>query len=226
MSASWLSALEGARAGRYRYLLNDVEQPIAENWAVEDVDSEPHLWSERRAGDVRLSLSMPASTSGPRQGRTQLQWQQNSANVITAEYDLTTWCYSVTRSAGNLFPARWQSVTESPLVLAPLLRISAGAVVRTLLESDSSCVLVPRIDSPVEEDSLLSPSFEERQVKLLAREVLPVSGREWDSLCCEYRSSRYGPGTVFWITEAGLLLRYRWQQEEGQQWQVDLQLDE
>jgi hypothetical protein len=37
---------------------------------------------------------------------------------------------------------------------------------------------------------------------------------------CEYTGDQYAPGTLFYLDREDRLLRYRWQQEEGQDWDV------
>ena len=105
------------------------------------------------------------------------------------------------------------------------MRIYAGPLIARLLAmGGQGAVLLPFIGDPADEERLLRPQVSQRQASVLENDVeLQLGGADFRCRVCEYSGDQYAPGTRFWLAEDDLLVRYRWQQAQDQQWDVWLQ---
>lgn len=215
--------------GSYQYLLNGVPMDIEESWRRrQQAPGEWSISSQRIAGGVEIAVE--ASVVAGLVTGFVVTWQDGSV-TLRADYTLLADRVRVARSRNGSdmqsldIPVR--SGEPAPL-LSPLMRIFAGPLIAQLLaRAGEGAVLVPAIGDPGATQTLLTPLLSERSARVVADSVsLESDGIAHNCRLCEYRGDQYGPGTEFWLGEDNLLLRYRWRQSSGQQWDVWLRRGE
>jgi hypothetical protein len=211
-----------AESGAYIYLLNGQPTDVEERWSLTLLgEGRSRINSSRRAPGILIEVD--ADTRHGLVEGCQLVWQGDGQQIQTS-YRLAENVLLVDRCVGD----GEKQITEVPFaqssepLLFPLMRIFTGPLIARILEQGGQAsVAVPFIGDPSAMDQLLLPRISQRCARLLEqRHVLEKDGKRWECRVCEYTGDQYAPGTLFYLDREDRLLRYRWQQEEGQDWDV------
>jgi hypothetical protein len=214
--------IPGQANGQYRYFRNGVLMAITEQWTARTTATSRHIKAERFAGDIRISVDSEEDADGFRHCRVDWQQQRPQGMLeIVAEYDLQQQSLALSCNGAQrrlpLEPPAGQAV------FSPLMRIYTGWTIRALLDKGGNAsVLVPWIRDPSCEQQLLTPLYSERQAQPRGEAVINIAGHHHSAREFEYSGGEYAVGTRFWLDENDLLLRYRWQQDDANEWEVVL----
>jgi hypothetical protein len=214
----------GNSAGSYTYLCNGENSGVEESWEISHRGDELHLESVRYARPVGITLRVRSVHKDGQFQRCMLHWlrQLNEHSVeISADYCFDETGVTVFQHCGAEEVEFREAGRE--FVFSPLMRIYNGPIIEKLAQSTSSHqVLVPWIKEPDQVKKLLRPDYSERQAELIRDDELIVDGK---TLACkeyDYSGGEYLSGTRFWIDENQVMLKYCWQQDEKNLWEVIL----
>lgn len=215
--------------GRYGYFRNDEKMPVHEPWSRHR-DSEGIIIT-RAERDSRVFGNQIQVHSRELDGRM-LDFdvvirlfgsQEAEPEEIRARYAFTREGVSVQRVALDGSVSERQHALDTDCVPSPLMRIYTGAVIQRLLSQGQSQVLVPWIRDPRDHQQLLEPLTSRRQADYQGVEIITVGERTVNAGRYQYSGGEYQPGTLFWLDENDVLLRYIWQQDENTCWDTRLE---
>lgn len=212
--------------GCYQYYRNDQLMPVVEPWTIHRLpDGRLVTRSERDSSTFGNRLRVHSISSASGIDEFEVEWlrlSDNATEKLSALYRIEQGSIEVTRS-GVLGETE---VLSAPLpagcVISPLMRIYTGSVIRQLLKAGRSQVLVPWIRDPNNLDRLLEPLFSEREARFQEEGAVAVGEELFSAQRFEYYGGEYEPGTLFWLDDKDVLLRYRWQQDEDTVWDTRL----
>ena len=210
--------------GRYVYLAAGQAADIDETWEVVERGDERHTRSTRRVSAARTVLVVESIQHNGHWQTCDLRWRHspNDGSQIraTASYRFGEDGIEVrlTHPAGTIQTVQ----AEDSGVFSPLLRIYAGETIHRLCRCGGSRVLVPWIGPPDEAQRMFRPQYSERRVYKVGAARIRVDGRSRSCAEFDYSGGPYVPGARFWVDANGLLLRYRWRQPDGADWDVRL----
>jgi hypothetical protein len=215
-----------ARRGAYRYYLNGAPEPVSEHWQVVAGARGWRLACERRAGAIALGLQCPVTGDWADLTECELSWREDGGPTRRAEYRLDGKGVEVVVRDGDAAPRREHFPVREAL-LSPLMRATAGPVLAAMAERAALCpVLVPRIETPQQRDTLLLPSISYRSALNGGRERIELRQATWEADCYAYQGGPYTGGARYWVHPRGLLLCYEWQENEERRWRVELELQD
>lgn len=215
---------ERRSCGRYVYLADGQAADIDETWEVVERGDERHTRSTRCVPAARSVLAVESIQRNGRWRTCDLQWRHSpddgSQARATASYRFGEGGIEVrlTPPAGAVKTVR----VAACAIFSPLLRIYAGETIHRLCRCGGGRVLVPWIGPPDQAQRLFLPQYSERRVRKVGAARIRVDGRSRRCAEFDYSGGPYVPGARFWVDANGLLLRYRWQQPEGADWDVRL----
>lgn len=212
--------------GVYHYLLNGQATRIREHWQRHRQPSGEWLVTSGRSAPG-VNIEVEARVTGGLVTDFEVLWQAGERPELRAQYTLLDSAIEVVRTKGAVTEHEAISLDseKSAALLSPLMRIYAGPLIARLLAmGGQGAVVLPFIGDPADEERLLRPQVSQRQASVLEEDVeLQLGGADFRCRVCEYSGDQYAPGTRFWLAEDDLLVRYRWQQAQDQQWDVWLQ---
>ncbi|WP_337879435.1 hypothetical protein [Rheinheimera sp.] len=225
--------------GCYRYRLNGQLQAITEPWIkAQNSEGQCLTQSARFIEHLQAALLVTQRQQSPQfcaqnpsvpgNFYSEIRWQQQGHNDISALYQF---CQQ-TRQL-QLLRTDDTGLSNSQLhkpeafLYFPLLRVFSGQVIQQLALSGPLSTLVPDINKPADRTTLLQPTETVRSSTLIAEEVIEMGGQPYRAQRYRYLSERYQAqdDASFWIDNKGLLLKYHWQQNPQQFWQVELETD-
>ena len=213
--------------GCYHYYRNDEKMPVLEPWTLHALaDGRRVMRCCRDASSYGNQILVHSIQSGNVISRFELQWNKvggDKPQRIFADYRFSDNSLEVTRTAVDGEVKITHQDLDPGCVISPLMRIYSGAVTQQLLKAGKSQVLVPWIRDPDDSSRLLEPLLSEREAYFQAEEIITVAGKDYQSRRYEYFGGEYHPGTLFWLDEYDVLLRYRWQQDENTVWEKNLE---
>lgn len=222
--------------GCYRYLLNGQLQAISEPWVKAlSPDGQSLIHSARfiESLDTALlvtqqqQLPLPSTQNQSAQAGfySEIRWRQAGQADISVLYQF---CQherqlQLTR-VDDTGLSNSQFHKPEPFLYFPLLRVFSGPVIRQLALCGPLPTLVPDINNPANRALLLHPTESLRSAHLQAEERIELDGQTYQAQRYRYQSERYQPQdeAAFWTDNKGLLLKYDWQQNPEQFWQVEL----
>lgn len=222
--------------GCYRYLLNGQLQAITEPWLKAQNSAGQSLTQSARFVEslqatllvsLRQQLPPPSAQNLPLPAGfdSEIRWQQTGQTEIRALYQ-----FCQQKRQLQLYRTDHSGISHSqqhkaePFLYFPLLRVFSGAVIRQLAHAGPLPTLVPDINNPTDRNTLLQPTEHLRSAQLQAEEQIELHGQSYQAERYHYLSERYQQqdNASFWIDPRGLLLKYHWQQNPEQCWQVEL----
>ena len=139
--------------------------------------------------------------------------------MIRCDYRLSSSGLQVRRWCGDEGPSRHHFTLRKDALLFPLMRTYTGAIIRHLQINGPADIVVPCIDSDLE-DEMLMPTVSRRRADF-SNARWPSGMKQPDhSACFSYLGGRYDEDSQFWIDESDLLVRYLWEQGEDKRWDV------
>jgi hypothetical protein len=206
--------------GRYGYLHNASATDIEETWEIHGNAGDRLIRSRRTAPSAGLSIEVESHQLQGVTTRCLIDWRYG-AQRVSGDYRFNGQRLSATLRAGKRQHRCDMDLGDA--VFFPLLRVFTGATINALL-SRGGCgrVLVPWVRDPQDQARLLTPTASTRHATLVRRERVTVAGRRIRCGCFDYSGGEYPPGTLFWVDRHGVLLRYRWQQDPANSWEVSL----
>lgn len=216
-------------SGVYHYRLNGEPAAVEERWQRHRLaGGDLRVSSSRSAPGVALTVDALVRDEQVR--RFDVVWRAAGRPELRAAYSLSPQRVLVERRVGGAAA----QAEELPLppgqaspLLFPLMRIFAGPVIAQLLDNGGRGVVVlPFIADPAAQARLLRPTASEREARLVAAdEELELAGAQFRCRQCQYLGDQYGTDSRFWLAGDNMLVRYRWQQAPGQDWEVWMQRD-
>ena len=210
--------------GAYRYRCNGTTAEVEENWENRLENGQLHVRSQRLAHSAGIRLEVSSIQQASQFRECNIVWSSDSAErqlTIAAHYDFQP-DRTVIQVDGPQGTLHFEEPAEDSL-FAPLMRIYTGQLITGLVEAGGSArVLVPWIRSPQDIERLLTPDYSDRQTDAGKPTVLHLDGQDLPCREFNYHGGEYQPGTRFWVDDAGVLLRYCWQQDPETFWEVDL----
>ena len=214
---------ENRSRGSYEYCCDGEISDVEEGWEIVERGVERWIRSMRRVPGRHTVLTVE---SQHRQGdwvRCNLRWRQTldgKQTEISASYRFDERGIEVRlqNPIGKMESLR----AEPDVVFFPLMRIYSGEVVHRLRRRGAGRVLVPWIGDVGQARRLFRPDYSERRVEVVGEDRICIDGAVRNCVEYDYSGGPYPPGTRFWIDENGMLLRYRWQQNDGKRWEVRL----
>ena len=209
--------------GKYVYRVDGRAADVEETWEIVELGSERRTRSLRRVPASRTTLSVESIHRDGDWAQCALTWCRaaDAGEVrVTAAYRFHEGGIEIRRRdpAGESETLR----ADPAATFSPLLRIYAGDVIHRLCQRGQGRVLVPWIGDPVQEQRLFRPEYSERRVRRVGEDRIAVDGMPVDCIEYEYSGGPYVPGARFWVHASGVLLRYRWRQGDGREWDVHL----
>lgn len=211
-------------AGSYIYSGGPGAAGISESWARFQLpDGEALTISTRRVAEPEITVNV----------------QTRHDNELIAEAwlecvgEVTVRAHYIIGGGGHVLlrhQVNNEAVTEHKIdahevdLLFPLLRVYTGPMLRGLLDSGGSAlVLVPRLDCFDTPELLLTAAVSERRVESLGRDDFEIGS---ESVACDklrYHGGPYIDGATCWL-DGERLLGYQWQQSADVTWSVTLKL--
>jgi hypothetical protein len=212
--------------GSYSYSLNGAPAAITETWCIETLANERRITvSERHAPQYGSRLRVEALESEGRITRFEVAWANSGQGAVPdarATYIAHPEAVEVSRFVEGRATAETYPV-NGPLVISPLLRIFMGPVIRqvaALGQGRPVNVLAPWILDPADRDRLLTPKFEPRSARRLGADTVPLGASRRPADKYTYVGETYDDTAEFWLDDSGLLLGYRFTQNQIGQWEV------
>ena len=103
------------------------------------------------------------------------------------------------------------------------MRIYNGPVIETIESlGGSASVTGPWIKDVYKREQLLCPDSSQRSVRESGTDTIKVDGRAINCRRFDYHGGEYQAGTLFWLDDNAVMLRYCWQQDAKTRWEVSL----
>ena len=213
--------------GCYHYYRNGEKMPVVEPWSIHrQANGDVVTRSERDSRSFGNQIRVHSVQSGALMSSFQVQWdrfEEGAIKTVYADYRMDSGLLELIRTGIDGESQRSSQSLPGGCVVSPLMRIYTGAVIQQLVKAGKSPVLVPWIRDPEDTARLLEPLFSEREASFQAEENLSLAGCEQHARRYEYFGGEYQPGTLFWLDQHEVLLRYRWQQDERTLWETNLE---
>lgn len=211
-------------SGCYHYYCNGNASGITESWEITQRGQEYHIDCVRHATPIGVTLRVRSVQSASGFSRCMLHWMHEKAGYsieVSADYCFDASGVTVFVHDGNEEVELREPGTD--FIFSPLMRIYNGTVIKSLVTAgEPTRVLVPWIKVADKTECLLRPEFSQRQAQLLGEDSVRISNQDIPCQQYDYSGGEYQPGTRFWIDENGVMLRYRWLQENSAQWDITL----
>jgi hypothetical protein len=211
--------------GRYQYFKNDEAIDIDEPWEIcSGNNSATIIRSTRYAKAYGNTISIE-SLQNATNTQIGMHWQQchdADTDLVFTKYVITNDKLTYSRDINGV--KKIDSLTiDSALIISPLMRIFTGEAINQLLaQNGSGEVLVPWIRDPANTDMIGTPLVSKRQANFIEDTKLEIDGKIQPCKCYQYSGGEYQTGTLFWLNNLGVLLRYVWQQDENTRWDTKL----
>lgn len=223
------------RKGAYHYYLNGKFSGVTEHWSVRYKSNAIEVQSLRTAKNFGTSMMVKSLHTDGDIKSTDIFWQQENKHLpfeVKAHYQFFDDRFSLDRSflqgdhleqdKDQEFLLEKFSEKGSP-TFSPLMRFYTGEVIQKLMDKGGKdCVIVPCIQPQSSQEQLLTPLASSRKAEHRGAENITLLDRRFATDCYEYQGGEYQPGTLFWLAEDGLLLKYQWQQDSSNKWEVEL----
>lgn len=201
--------------------------PVVEPWSIHRQDKGDLVTrSERDARSFGNPIRVHSILSGGAISNFEVQYikiEEAAIRTVLADYSLGNQQLELIRTGGGGDRQVSSQSLPSGCVISSLMRIYAGAVIQQRVKAGKSPVLLPWIRDPEDTARLLEPLFSEREAYFQAEESLSLAGGQHQARRYEYVGGEYQPGTLFWLDQCDVLLRYRWQQDESTLWETVLE---
>lgn len=218
-------------SGRYVYIFNRQQTDVVEPWTIHACNGRLTIRSLRWVPELALSIAVcgelePLSGNAENRGglvnKFEVYWQ-GADFCRRASYRFSLAGVEVDLTAGS----NQTTILETGAALCgfPLLRVFLGSTIGHILgQGGSGNVVVPNIIDPTATEDLLRPLTSRRSVQIVDWVNLPGSQFPDQPLIrLDYTGDQYGPGSLFDFHPNGLLVQYRWRQDDGKKWCVQLQ---
>lgn len=223
--------------GCYRYLLNGQLQAISEPWVkAQNSEGQSLIHSARFIESLdaallvtqqqQLPLSSAQNLSAQAGFYSEIRWRQTGQTDISVLYQFCQHQRQLQLSrVDDTGLSNSQFHRPEPFLYFPLLRVFSGPLIQQLALGGPLPTLVPDINNPANRAMLLHPTESQRCAQLQAEERIELDGQTYPAQRYRYQSERYQPedDAAFWTDNKGLLLKYGWQQNPQQFWQVELE---
>ena len=212
----------------YRIIANQRQKmPIVEPWSRHRNSSGDIITrAEREAhsfGNHILVHSLERNGVMVRFDVTMRNLVEHNESEVTARYQLFDDSVNVARTAADSAVTEQVEVLQPGFIPSPLMRIYTGTVIQRLVAQGESQVLVPWIRDPNNLEQLLKPLTSQRRAVFQAEETVDSNGGAVTARRYEYFGGEYQPGTLFWLDNNDVLLRYLWQQDDQTCWDTRLE---
>ena len=214
--------------GCYHYYRNGEKMPVVEPWSIHRQENGDLITrSERDSRSFGNQIRVHSVQSGPLMSSFKVQWdrfEEGAIKTVCADYRLDNGLLELNRIGIDGERQHNSQLLPAGCVVSPLMRIYTGAVIQQLVKAGKSPVLVPWIRDPEDTARLLEPLFSDREAFFQAEETLSLAGGQQQARRYEYFGGEYQPGTLFWLDQHDVLLRYRWQQDKNTLWETSLEV--
>lgn len=203
-------------AGRYQYLVNDVDTGITEPWTIhQQPDGTRITRVERDTGAHNIRILLQVIERQQTITQFDIVWKDSNKNFeANAHYESVGDSWQISRTVDGVQHQESVPITADLLVF-PLMRVFTGGVLQRLSTLDSSrVVLVPNIIKASDKVNLLAPYLEHRTAKAIEQND--------NQTVYQYLAENYDDSARFYVNQAGILTRYTFTQSDGGKWDVRL----
>lgn len=197
--------------GRYDYWRDGQPTDIYETWHIESLASGMHLIT---TGRIAKTYGSQIQVIAHRNEighiiACHIAWEHAQTPRISADYELS----DVLRVRRQFGTQRENGMVylEETAYLAPLLRIFMGITIQNIVANGGSAlIIVPNIINSTDTHQLLTPTFERRQARFISSDRVAVGETTIAANCYRYLGAQYDESAQFWVDDAGILIRYTW----------------
>ena len=213
--------------GCYHYYRNGEKMPVMEPWTVHRLpDGSVVTRSERDSRAYGNQILVHSVEASGQISFFEAQWNKfdgDKIQSVTAQYRMQGEAVVIVRTGVDGTSESSRQILPAACVISPLMRIYTGSVIQQLVKGGKSPVLVPWIRDPSNLSQLLRPLLSEREAIFQHEETVSLASGDFQANRYEYFGGEYQPGTLFWLDQHNVLLRYRWQQDEDTLWETNLE---
>lgn len=216
--------------GVYHYLRNGVEMPVTESWSAhQNPQGQYIVRAERDSRSFGGMLLVHAVVNIDHIEFFEVLWieeKNGERHTIAANYEIREDGISVTRRCqrdGEQSEQLTDLALEGGFVVCPLMRIFVGMNIKAIIQHGGEYqVVTPWLRDTEDWDKLLTPQESRRQARLLSTESVEINGQSLQAEKYDYEGGDYESGTLFWLDEHTILLKYIWHQTETICWETRL----
>jgi hypothetical protein len=217
-------------SGNYNYYLNDQPSGVTEEFKFEIADDGSRVTTAERAAAAYGTKILLSATD--RDGYFSsidikfINQNKKSPLEVLASYKFSGRNLLFDRSVNG--KAELQRTIQLPKysLVFPLMRCFQGQVILRAAESNQTVpVLIPFIEDSNDADQLLTPTFDQRTAELIRKENIFVGDapqQPYETNVYRYLGKHYDETAEFWIEPDGLLVQYRFPQNDETNWLVRL----
>ncbi len=203
------------KSGIYNYFLNGEPTGVSETFDIKFLpDGSKITTSIRYAKPFNTTIKVETVGRNNKLQTSKIIYQNNEINV-EAIYAFSENSLQISRKLdGKTIQNESIDLSENAVFFS-LMRCFQGQIILQVAENvDVTNVLVPDIQLPTDSKNLLRPTFDKRIAKLITtKDKLRVFN---------YLSKHYDENSEFHIDEKGLLVYYKFVQNESQTWEITL----
>lgn len=203
------------KSGIYNYFLNGEPTGVSETFDIKFLpDGSKITTSIRYAKPFNTTIKVETVERNNKLQTSKIIYQNNEINV-EAIYAFSENSLQISRKLdGKTIQNESIDLSENAVFFS-LMRCFQGQIILQVAENvDVTNVLVPDIQLPTNSKNLLRPTFDKRTAKLITtKDKLRVFN---------YLSKHYDENSEFHIDEKGLLVYYKFVQNESQTWEITL----
>ncbi len=203
-------------SGIYNYFLNGEPTGIIETFEVKILpDGSSVTTSSRNATPYNTTITVKTISKKNKFYVCKIAYQKDE-NKMDANYEFSETSFKVLRKFNGEIVQDEIFDLPKDASLFPLMRCFQGQTILQVTKNECfTTVIVPDIQPSTDFENLLKPTFDERTAKLIF---------EKDNLCVyNYLSKHYDDNSEFYLDENGLLVYYKFVQNESQTWEIRLE---
>lgn len=203
------------KSGEYKYFLNGEPTGVVETFSIKEMpDGSIFTTSTRNATSFGTTIRAWTTEKEGRYKTCNIEFRKDS-NLIEAGYAFNSSGFRVSRKInGNTIQDK-KIETPGNAIFFPLMRCYQGQTILYVSRFGYVSVIVPDIQNPAEAENLLRPTYDKRKASL-------ISEKEGVRIF-KYVSKHYNENSEFHLNENGLLVYYKFAQNENQLWEVRLE---
>ena len=213
--------------GGYKYLVDGEPAEIVETFEINRRSGDRiETSSQRVAKSFGTKISVHSIQNGSEFQRVEVRMVNEhipELAEVVAVYEFSDRNIVFSRQINNAAVNDELVNPPKDYLVFPLMRCFQGAVILDVAKNETPTnVLVPNIEEPGDVNTLLAPTFDQRNARFLSSETIEIDGQAVKADEYSYLSKHYADDSRFWIDADGMLVKYVFHQPNGQSWCVEL----
>ncbi len=202
-------------SGIYTYFLNGEKTGVSETFDIKILpDGSSVTTSVRDATPYSTTITVKTISEKNKFHICKIAYQKD-ANKIDANYEFSESSFQVLRKFNDEIVQNEQLKFPENALFFPLMRCFQGKTILQVAENETATtVIVPDIQPTTDFQDLLKPTFDERSANLI--------NKKDNRFIYNYLSKHYDENSEFHLDENGLLVYYKFIQNESQTWEITL----